>query len=197
MTAERYGVAFSTRTLGVPVRVVCDSCHSWVNANVEGPAHHVVEPLVFGEAADVSDDDAAHLATWIAYNAMIRWVSADESFSGFAPEDFATIRETVAPPLSHVIWIGARPWYAIGGVEPVEPWRFRPNADGIVGFTLQLAFAYLTAPADAEPPWHEGQDHGALVRVWPDPQAFSWPPDRLLDRESYERVKQGLHPLPD
>ena len=168
----------------------------WVNATLEHPSHHVTEPLVFDEPVDVTLADARLVAAWICYQSMMQWLYAPMAFSGFPSDDFRVLRETGAPPAAHAMWIGRLDpaLLKLKATGPVVPWGYAPDVPGVVSVVGRLVVVHLVRPSTEGALWHEGEDAGALVRLWPDPAPFRWPPPVSLELDGYQRVKQGLHP---
>lgn len=67
----------------------CEKCRQWSNDNFEHRVRHLVEPIIFGEQAEVSREYVTAVATWIGYQSMICSISsADAYFGRFPDRDF-------------------------------------------------------------------------------------------------------------
>jgi hypothetical protein len=175
-------------------RVLCDPCRQWVNATIEHPARHIVEPILLGDGVVVAGADVATLAAWVSYHTMISSLIHPEAFPGFAQSDYAELRATARPPADHVIWIGCRESsVSQDSTEGVTPWEFSPRGVGVYSGILLLAIQYVVAAAP-DRAWHEGEEDGFVARLWPLPDGVLEWPTAPLTKLNVQRMKQGVHP---
>jgi hypothetical protein len=116
------GAAFITRAFCVP-------CNTGWMSQLEDAAQQILEPMIRGQARDLSSDDQRVLAMW-AIKTVLAFQTMEHPITTFAtPEDFREIYEPQAPIGRAQVWIAADPrgescWYRAhntrlhGSVEP-------------------------------------------------------------------------------
>jgi hypothetical protein len=195
ITRERHGKVFSVPNFSQSAYVPCDECRQWWNDNFEHRVRHLVEPIIFGEQAEVPREHVTAVATWIGYQSMICSIaSADTYFGRFPDKDFRFVRQVGRLPDDHVLWIACRGTIETIDHSPCEsvPWEYSPHSLGVFSTTMHLVCRHHRQVEGARDAWHEGERKRAVLRVWPPPLSFEWPPPVSLDRAMYLKFRQDI-----
>ncbi|MGW1768878.1 hypothetical protein ACWCQL_33150 [Streptomyces sp. NPDC002073] len=207
--------------LNQTLKDVCGGCNNgWMN-NLEILAEKKLVPLLRGEHTHVGKADAEVLATWAAKTAMVRArVDGDDPYT--VPEDHRThIMNTNTPPANLTVWAAtcephpsARTRHYKVGIElpgtPItetdedgETWVVGVEAKQSLGHVTTIVInhiAFFIAEADSEG-LHADlvttlDPTGNATKLWPDPEAFSWPLSPVLTPDQIDDIGNLTQALP-
>ena len=179
---DRHGKVIPKGHFSDVVNGICEPCRKHVNDTIDHPAHRLVEPILFGDPTIISASDVPLVAAWFAYESMVRAIpSRDHAFGTFPAEDLQFLVANGRLPPSHVIWIGCRANLTVQ-LRPPRPrrWSHTSGINGVYSAMFMVAMRHQYGTADPSTAHHDGEDYGALIRLWPRTAGFSWPPSTYL-----------------
>ncbi|MFE2539088.1 hypothetical protein [Actinacidiphila glaucinigra] len=175
--------------------------------DLEIAAGRTLFPLIRGESLEVPESEAALLATWAVKTAMVRGRVDGDPYAVPA-EHRSFLMQNVCPPSNTTVWVATCQPHSnavvrhlrLYGELPATPltevdsdgevWMTGVRENYSLGHATTIVINSLTllvteadssdlADAIAVAPFSTVAG-GALHRLWPDPQAFSWPFKRVL-----------------
>ena len=187
------------------VKAVCRICNSgWMN-DIETMARPVLSPLIRGESRQLQRSDVLAIASWTVKTALMTQLTGVEGIAALAPV-YQLLYHEREPSQNSVVWAaatGSEDWAlrceTVGALigtedEPVTVDASEPvnTVSTTIGLGNLLLHTVFTARSSVSYPPLDEIHQGAVVQLWPNPDATTLLPTHWLFGEVAWMISRSL-----
>jgi hypothetical protein len=185
------------RTISEPftetrVRWVCRSCNNGWMARLEEEVKPLLTALIRGQEADLGAKDLRLIAAWATKTTMMHEFT-DAGSQAYGAVEHRWLKERLEPPAGTMVWAGA--------LRTLGDWALRAEHAGLLyresdtthmddpcntgQTTLGLGHMLVTVGYSRVDAMQRSLNfdwtRGRLIKLWPSPEATTWPPQQTID----------------